>query len=157
MVDFGSILGAFWYEKAPQKEAWESSKSHLFLRTAFFHETVENVGPEQHFRIEHMSTFLNKIDPKSKSSRVSSFGALFLSLGVTFGLPWITLGSSWRALGALESPKSAQEPPKSSQEHLKSTPRAPQELLNSTHEHPKNPSKPPGTIPRCPESAQVRS
>ena len=29
--------------------------------------------------------------------------------------------------------------------------------LNSTHENPKNPSKPPQRIRRCPESTQVRS
>ena len=157
---FGRLLVDFWsllVPKSSSKGGLGELQSHLFLRTALFHETLENVGPEQHFRIKNVPIFVAKIDPKSKSSRVSGFGALLPSLGVTFRLPWITFGSSWRAFGPLESPKSAQEPPKSSQEHLKSTPRAPQELLNSTHEHPKNPSKPPGTIPRCPESAQVRS
>ena len=110
----GALVVHFWcllVPKSSSKGGLGGFLSHVFLKTELFHETMENVSPEQHFRIENVSIFVAKIDPKSKPSRVSGFGALFPSLGVTFGVPWVTFWILLERFGDPRVPRAPQEHP----------------------------------------------
>ena len=91
------ISGAFWYQKAPQKEAWEVPKRYFSEKGAFFHIKtcmISMILPRKsiHFGYQNGAEIDDGVDFHSWRLFFLPWGGLLASLealGIDLGRIWV--------------------------------------------------------------------
>ena len=108
--DFWSTSGRFWYQKAPQKEAWEGSKV-MFFEDRVFSRNQGKHKSKSTFR--HRTLIHSRLQNRSEIEVVSIFtlGCSCGSLGTLLGSSWgvLVLGGSWGTFGSQKRPKRSEQ------------------------------------------------